>query len=86
MPDLIKTAFKISQDVNAALSKQQFDEDFSANEICDKNYLVLPDGLDELEEMLKEDNMMSMRRDDIKRIFARFKKEQGLMEEKPSTE
>jgi hypothetical protein len=50
-----------------------------SDEEPDKKYLILPDGLDKLEEMLKEEFSAEHNAGErVTLIFARFKKENGI--------
>jgi len=81
MSDLVKTGNEIQVFLNLlwkddGLENKLYDEESA------KKYLVLPSGLDVLEEMLKEEfKNRGMANDDITYVFARFKKEHGIKEE-----
>ena len=91
MSDLVKTEtelIKTAEEIAGHYIFLQYNEGIenpkygSSEEFGKVPFLVLPSGLDVLEEMLKEEfKNRGMANDDITSVFARFKKEHGIKEE-----
>jgi hypothetical protein len=73
MSELVKTG----RDIRIAQELVDYE---TKHKLYDKKYLILPDGLDKLEEMLKEKLSGRYVENEISSTFARFKKENSIEE------
>ena len=74
MSKLVKTGEGIAEEINDANSGLYTSD--KAKRVLSSYYLILPEGLDKLEEMLKEINLEEEYI--VLSVLARFKKENGL--------